>query len=102
MVLKHGCKHLTAQQRDWMLFSQEKDLKMCVFYYSCYSVLYNDQQGDYQLGEGVHLCVIACVCVCVRACVCVCVCVRACVCACVCVLISNCLIVNKPANGSVS
>ena len=28
MVLKRGCKHLTAQQRDWMLFSQEKDLKI--------------------------------------------------------------------------
>ena len=72
---------LDSTAEGWDVILTREKFEDCVFYYSCYS-LNNDQQGDYQLGEGVHLCVIACVCVCV--------------------LISNCLSVNKPANGSSS
>ena len=67
---------LDSTAKRWDVILTREKFEDCVFYYSCYSVLYNDQQGDYQGGEGVHLCVIACVCVCACACVRVFVCIN--------------------------
>ena len=48
MVLKHGCKHLTATAEGLDVILTRERFEDCVFYYSCYLVLNSDQQGDYE------------------------------------------------------